>query len=139
MMNDPRFSSTDSPVMRGIWKSSMGVLIPWWVSRRRRGRRAPGLRAGGRAGWVGPVRPDPCARSSVLLGVQLDDQLLLHGRRDLTTLGLAEHLRRQAVVIGLQPRGDVGGQLGGVADQRLGAGAGLDADDVALADLVAGD
>src|SRR3954452_7491255 len=140
MMNDPRFSSTDSPVMRGIWKSSMGVLIPWWVSRRRTGTESAGVCApGGRAGWVGPVQPLPARVLLLLLGVQLDDQLLLHGRRDLTTLRLAEHLRRQAVVVGLQPRRDLSGELGRVADDGLGAGPDLDGQDVALTDLIAGD
>src|SRR3954453_18627003 len=84
--------------------------------------------------WSGTAR----VVSRVLLGVQLDDELLLHGRRDLTTVRLAQHLRRQAVVVGLQPRGDLGGELGRVADDRFGAGPDLDGQDVALADLVAG-
>src|ERR1700722_6222002 len=61
--------------------------------------------AGRDARWLG---------ESSLLGVQLDDQLLLHRRGDLPPLRLAEHLRRQPVVVGLQPRGDLAGQLGGV-------------------------
>src|SRR4051794_8377293 len=122
MVNEPRFSSTCSEVMRGIWKSSMGVLTV--VSR------APRARGSGGA-----------ARSGVsgLLGVQLDDELLLHGRRDLTTLGLAQHLGGERVMVGLQPRGHLGRQLGRVANELHGTGVGLDGDDVAVAHLVAGD
>ena len=57
---------------------------------------------------------------SGLLGVELDDELLLHRRGDLPPLRLAQHLRGEAVVIGLQPRGDLTGELGGVGDQVLG-------------------
>src|ERR687886_817323 len=52
-----------------------------------------------------------------LLGVQLDDELLLHWRRDLTALGLAQHLGGERVVVGLEPGGHLGGELRGVADQ----------------------
>ena len=62
-----------------------------------------------------------------LLGVQLDDELLLHRRRDLATLGLAQHLGGERIVVGLQPRRNLSGQLGGVADDRLRAGAALTA------------
>src|SRR4051812_26150344 len=122
MVNEPRFSSTCSEVIRGIWKSSIGVLTV--VSRAPRGR-------------VGRC----AARSGVssLLGVQLDDELLLHGRRDLATLGLAQHLGGERVMVGLQPRGHLSGELGRVADQLDGTGVGLDGDDVAVAHLVAGD
>ena len=44
-----------------------------------------------------------CSRvGSGLLGVQLDDQLLLHRRRDLRALGEAQDLGGERVVIGLQ-------------------------------------
>src|SRR4051794_18230166 len=42
-------------------------------------------------------------------------------------------------MIGLEPRRHLCGQLGGVADERLRGGAGLDGDDVAVTHLVAGD
>ena len=87
-------SSTVSLVMRGIWKSSI---------------EGPDLRRGpGAGGERRPSRGAACGREgarveSGLLGVQLDDELLLHRRRDLAALGLAQHLRGQRVVVGLQP------------------------------------
>src|SRR3954469_14397286 len=123
MVNEPRLSSTCSGVIRGVWKSSIGGLTV--VSRAPRG----GM---GRC----------AARSGVssLLGVQLDDELLLHRRRDLTTLGLAQHLGGERIVVRLQPRGHLGGELGRVPDELDGAGVGgLDGGDVAVAGLVARD
>src|SRR5919197_2834934 len=123
MVNEPRCSSTVSEVMRGIWKSSIGG--------------GPDCRAMGAGGCE--AHPPGAGRARGLLGVELDDELLLHRRRDLTTLRLAEHLRRQRVVVGLQPGRHLRGQLGRVADELDGARPGLDRDDVAVADLVAGD
>src|SRR3954451_17843170 len=122
MVNEPRLSSTCSEVIRGIWKSSIGVLTV--VSRAPRG----GM---GRC----------AARSGVssLLGVQLDDELLLHRRRDLATLGLAQHLGGERVMLGLEPRRHLGRELRRVADEIHGAGVGLDGDDIAVAHLIAGD
>src|SRR3954467_13996500 len=122
MVNEPRLSSTCSEVIRGIWKSSIGVLTV--VSRAPRG----GM---GRC----------AARSGVssLLGVQLDDELLLHRRRDLATLGLAQHLGGERVMVGLEPRRHLGRELRRVADELHGAGVGLDGDDIAVAHLIAGD
>src|SRR4051812_21576534 len=75
-----------------------------------------------------------------LLRVQLDDELLLHRRGDLATLGLAQHLRRQRVVVGLQPRRGLGRQLGGGAGDPVGPPpARLDGDHVVVAHLVARD
>src|SRR5829696_9450088 len=88
--------------------------------------------------WSPPGRRRP-GRRSELLGVQLDDELLLHGRRDLTTVRLAQHLGGERVMVGLQPRRDLRGELRGVADELLGARAGLHGDDVAVAHLVARD
>src|SRR3712207_1777610 len=102
--------------MRGIWKSSIGEGASWLS-----------------------VSTPAGAGARVSLGVELDDELLLHGRGDLPPLRLAEHLRRERVVVGLQPRRHLRRQLGGVADGRLRRAAGLEGDDVALADLVAGD
>ena len=45
----------------------------------------------------------PGVRSSVLLRVQLDDELLLDRRGDLRALGQAQHLGGERVVVGLQP------------------------------------
>src|SRR5688500_6494457 len=115
MTNEPRLSSTDSPVMRGIWKSSIREGCPSCRSAPRRGRRVWSLR------------------------VELDDELLLHGCGDLTPLRLAEHLRRERIVVGLQPRRHLSGELGGVADDGLGRAARLEGDHVALLDLVARD
>src|SRR3954447_9708172 len=106
MVKEPRFSSTCSEVIRGIWKSSIGVLTV--VSRTPRGGRAGAARSG--VSW--------------LLGVQLDDELLLHGRRDLTALGLAQHLGGERVVVGLEPGRNLGRQLRRVADELHGAGVG---------------
>src|SRR5204863_8697512 len=112
MTNEPRFSSTFSVVMRGTWKSSMGSFS--LVQR-------PPVPGGG------PGR---------LLGVQLDDELLLQRGGDLPALGLAQHLGGERVVVGLQPRRHLRSQFGGVADDSVGAGAGLDRDHVAIAHLV---
>src|SRR6478735_1163516 len=121
-----------SLVMRGIWKSSIGVLTVG-CSDPALARRRGSVRAA-RALWC------PDARfQKVLLGVQLDDELLLHGGRDLATLRLAQHLCGERVMVGLEPRRDLRGQLGGVADERLRGGAGLDGDDVAVTHLIAGD
>jgi hypothetical protein len=71
----------------------------------------------------------------VLLRVQLDDELLLHRRRDLTTVRLAQHLGGERVVVGLQPSGTWA--VSSVAS-RMSCSApvlGLDGDDVAVADL----
>src|SRR3954453_14877671 len=128
MTNEPGCSSTVSEVMRGIWKSSIGgvlTVVRWGLDPGGGRARAPRRRSGG---WS-------------LLRVELDDEVFLHRRRDLATLGLAQHLRRERVVVGLQPGRHLRGQLGGVADQLGGAlgGAGLQRDDVAVADLVARD
>src|SRR3954454_17547620 len=122
--NEPRFSSTDSLVMRGIWKSST-----WRVLVLRGG---PGRRGG--------VAREVSRRSARLLGVQLDDELLLDRRGDLAPVRLAEHLGGQPIEVRLEPRGHLGGELGRVADDRLRSrGGGLDGDDVALTNLVARD
>src|SRR3954468_2930348 len=42
-------------------------------------------------------------------------------------------------MVRLQPGRNLGGQLGGIADDRVRTGAGLDGDHVAVADLIAGD
>src|SRR3954463_5456086 len=90
------------------------------------------------AGTAGELGPGHWERR--LLRVQLDDELLLHGRRDLATLGLAQHLRRQRVVVGLQPRRDLCGQLRRVADDAVGAlAAGPHRDHVVVAHLIARD
>src|SRR3954454_9458836 len=117
--------------MRGIWKSSIGVLTV--------GCSDPAL-ARRRGSVHAPRATCPRARfQKVLLGVQLNDELLLHRGRDLATLRLAEHLGGERVMVGLEPRRDLCGQLGGVADERLRGGAGLDGDDVAVTHLIAGD
>src|ERR1044072_2260021 len=87
------------------------------------------------ASLVGDRRRAGCG----LLRVELDDQLLQHRRRDLAPLRSAQHLRRQRVVVGLQPGGDLPGQLGRVADRSVSPAGGLDRDHVAVPPLVAGD
>src|SRR5690348_4811838 len=114
MTNEPRLSSTDSLVMRGIWKSSIGRVLTSCHTRPARTASGRGLECG----WW-------------LLRVQLDDELLLHGGGDLAALRLAQDLRRQRIVVGLQPRGHLCGELGGIADDGLRGAAGLEGDDVA--------
>src|SRR3954447_19616870 len=126
MVNVPRFSSTLSLVIRGTWKSSIRVLV---FRGSRPGRRSG---AGRRAAWAR-------LRASSLLGVQLDDQLLLHGSGHLPPLGLAQDLGRERIVVGLEPRRHLAGQLRRVADDVLGRGVRLDRDHVALPHLIAGD
>src|ERR671921_304017 len=104
MVNEPRFSSTVSLVIRGTWKSSIRVLTSGCHG-------AVALSRSGRARrWK---------RENWLLGVELDDELLLHRRGDLAALRLAQDLGRERVVVGLQPRRDLRGQLGRVTDERL--------------------
>src|SRR3954467_6125035 len=123
MAKEPReASSMVSLEMRGTWKSSM-----WRGSCR---RHSPASLCGARSGSKLVIG---------LLGVQLDDELFLHGRRDLAALRGAQHLRGERVVVGLQPGRNLCGQLGGIANRGLGAPARLDRDDVALPHLVAGD
>src|SRR3954451_25415490 len=74
--------------------------------------------------------------AGVLLRVELDDELLLHRRVDLRTLGVAQHLRRQSVVIRLKPRRDGGRQFGRVADHLGRAGPSLDRDHIVGTHLV---
>src|SRR4051812_2830943 len=112
--------------MRGIWKSSIGG--------------GPDCRVTDAAREAGRRWARGALGVSGVLGGQLDDELLLHRRRDLTALGLAQHPGGERVMVGLQPGRDLGGELGRVADQLVGAGAGgLDRDDVAVPHLVAGD
>src|SRR5215207_2962830 len=87
IVNEPRFSSTVSLVIRGTWKSSIRVLA---------GLFGPCARAGQRTGRV---------KSELLLRVQLDDQLLLDGSSDLAALGTAQDLRGERVVVRLKPGG----------------------------------
>src|SRR3954452_5622511 len=74
-----------------------------------------------------------------LLGVQLDDQLLLDRRRDLRALGIAQDLGGQRVVIGLQPGRNGRDQLGRPTDRVGGGRAQLDRDHVLGTYLVGGD
>src|SRR3954451_7778189 len=123
MAKEPReASSTVSLEMRGTWKSSM-----WRGSCR---RHSPASLCGARSGSKLVIG---------LLGVQLDDELFLHGRRDLAALRGAQHLRGERVVVGLQPGRDLCGQLGRIPDRGLCRRARFDRDDVALAHLIAGD
>src|SRR5438270_7868709 len=89
---------------------------------------------------LGRRRPTGVSAGKIrLLRVQLDDELLLHRCGDLAPLRLAQHLGRERLVIGLQPRGDLAGQLGGVADDLRRRRVRLDRDDIARTHLVAGD
>src|SRR5436305_13442053 len=74
-----------------------------------------------------------------LLRVQLDDELLFDGGGDLAPLREPQHLGGERVVIGLQPRRDPRGELGGAAnDVRHSAGR-LDRDHVLRLHLKRGD
>src|SRR3954463_9535085 len=117
MVNEPRLSSTCSAEIWGVWNSSIASFVSG----------AQRSAAGGGAG----------RRVSVLLRVELDDELLLHRRVDLRTLGVAQHLRRKSVVIGLEPGGHRGHEVRGVPDDLLGRRGGLDGDHVVRPDLVA--
>src|SRR5215218_8566604 len=79
----------------------------------------------------------PASRGRGLLRVELDDELLQHRRGDLASLGLAQHLRRQRVVVRLQPRRHLTGQLRCLADRLRGTAGGLDGDHVAIAERIA--
>src|SRR5260370_5052883 len=76
---------------------------------------------------------------SLVLRVQLDDELLLHRGGNLAPLRLAQLLGRQRLVIGLQPRGNLAGQLSGAPDNLSGRRGRLVRDHVARPHLVAGD
>src|SRR4051812_11664360 len=78
----------------------------------------------------------PRAFGVVLLRVELDDQLLLHRRRDLLPLRMPEDLGGEAIVVRLKPGRNRGGQLGGVPEDRFGARAGLQGDHVVGAQLI---
>src|SRR5215217_4126319 len=78
-------------------------------------------------------------RSRSLLRVKLDDELLLHGRGDLGPLWEAEDLRREAVVVGLEPGRHNGGQLCRFADDGFDRRVRAHRDHVLLAQLVRGD
>ena len=83
-MNEPRLSSTCLAGDAGDLEVEHRRVLSFVVIGPARGE-PPAAR--------GPPRGFGGAESSVLLRVQLDDELLLHRRRDLTTLGLAQHLR----------------------------------------------
>src|ERR1700755_591888 len=112
MVKLPRRSSTFSAVMRGTWKSVVMSSLRCFLSE---------LRV-----WPG------------LLGVQLDDQLLLDRRRDLTALGVAQDLGGQGVMVGLQPSRDRRNQFRRAADRVGRAGGRFDRDDVLGTHLVRG-
>src|ERR1700710_2693858 len=76
---------------------------------------------------------------SGLLGVQLDDQLLLYRRRDLGALGVAQNLGGESVVVGLQPGRHGGDKFRRPLDRVGGRRGGLEGDDVLGTDLVRGD
>src|SRR3954451_3245827 len=117
MVNEPRLSSPVSAEIWGVWNSSIASFVSG----------AQRSAAGGGAG----------RRVSVLLRVELDDELFLHRRVDLRTLGMAQHLRRKSVVIGLEPGGHGRHEVGRVPDDLLGRRGGLDGDHVVSLDLIA--
>src|SRR3954453_11308769 len=78
-------------------------------------------------------------REKSLLRIELDDELLLDRRGDLRALGPAQHLRGELVMVGLQPRRDLGDELGRVTDHRLDIAAGPEGDHVVLPHLIGGD
>src|SRR6185312_12884230 len=79
------------------------------------------------------------ARGKRLLRVQLDDELLLHRRGHLSPLRLAQHLGRERLMVGLEPRWNLSGELGGVPYHLHSRGLSFDRDHIARTHLVAGD
>src|SRR5664279_264769 len=116
MTNVPCVGVTSSCAIFGIWKSiSAGI-------RKVSGR----AEVAGTGCWA-------------LLGVELDDQLLLDGRVDLDTLGEAQDLAGEIVVVGKQPARDRRREVGRIANDRLGAGVRADVHEVVRADVERGD
>src|ERR1700744_1019378 len=113
MVNVPRRSSTFSAVILGTWKSVVMSSLRCFLS--------------SECFWLG------------LLGVELDDELLLDRRRDLTALGVAQDLGGQGVVIGMQPSRDRRNQFRRAADGVGRAGGRFDRYDVLGTHLVRGD
>src|SRR5680860_1231864 len=118
MVNVPRLSCTSSAEIWGVWNSIMGGVLRVENSTRR------------------PTGPRALLG---LLRVELDDELLLHGRGDLVALRLAQHLRGEPVVVGLEPCRHDRDELGGLTDRGIGVGAGLHRDHVVGPHLVGGD
>src|SRR5258708_34417060 len=82
--------------------------------------------------------PQEAAAGKRLLRVQLDDELLSHRRSHLAALRLAQHLGRKRLVVGLEPRGNLSGELGGVPHHLHRRSIGFDRDHIARPHLVAG-
>src|SRR5256714_8851 len=120
MTKTPRLSSTSSWTIRGIWNSMRLVLTANFLLR------------------FELQVVDPRTRS-VLLRVQLDDERFLDWCVDFLALRPLEHLAGQAVVVGLQPRRDRGGEVGRVAHDLLGRAALAKRDHGVGAHLVARD
>src|SRR5262245_32327690 len=74
-----------------------------------------------------------------LFRVQLHDERFLDGHVDLLALRIAEHLAREAVVVGLEPGRDGGREVGRVADELLDGTARLERDRVVGLHAVARD
>src|ERR1700759_4596444 len=110
MVKVPRRASTFSAGIRGTWKSVGMSSLRCFFSE---------LRV-----WSG------------LLGVKLDDELVLDRLRDLGALGVAQDLGGQGVVVGLEPGRARGDQFRRAADRVRRAGIGLDRDDVLGTPLV---
>src|SRR4051812_14453457 len=116
--------------MRGIWKSIRLVRVAKAIlSCLLSGRGTPrpyGLEGGEPPGFL-------------LFRVELDDERFLHGRVDLGPLREAQHLAREALVIGLQPGRDGRRQVSGIAHERRSGAARAERDDVVRADCEARD
>src|SRR5688500_53258 len=95
MTKSPRSSLTSSWTIFGIWKSITRVATDVVLSP------------------SGPGVPG-------LLRVELDDELLLDRRVDLRTVRQLQNFAAEVVVVGLEPRGDRGGEVGRVAHDLLG-------------------
>src|SRR5918996_6520417 len=74
-----------------------------------------------------------------LLRIELDDELFLHGRVDVRALRQLQDLAGEVVVVGLEPGGDRGREVGGVADDLLDRASGPQRDDVVRPHVVARD
>src|ERR1700722_260824 len=95
--------SSGSPMAStvGRWMMSMLIVAPRRVLLR---SGASGLLGG--ADWLGAV-PGARGTAVVLLGVQLDDELLLHGLVDVLAQWKREHLDGEFVPDRLQPWGEL--------------------------------
>src|SRR6188508_458693 len=115
----PRCSSASSWTILGTWNSIRLVRVATFFPSFSSDRARPA--------------------GTALLRVELDDERFLDGRVDLVALGPLENGSGETVMVRLEPGGDRGGQVRGLADERLDRAPLLQGDDVAGAHAVARD